>query len=95
MADEEPVFDPSVMKKKKTKAKKAFDLDAVLSSDASSLTPGTDAGNGANEKENLEPTVEKATEDMALLDLDLESFGKKKKKSKKPVNLEELEKKGD
>jgi len=91
MADEDTVFDPTQMKKKKKTKLKPFDLDAALSSDPSGAA---DQGNGPSEKENQEPAAEQAVEDPALLELDLESFGKKKKRSKKPVlDLEVLEKK--
>jgi len=77
MTEEEAIFDPSLVKKKKKK-KSPFDLDGALtdqsdSIDAEKEDTSKDAGNDFDEN------------------LDLESFGKKKKKKKKPFNLEDLE----
>jgi len=79
MTEEDAIFDPTLVKKKKKK-KSPFDLDAALESTGS---------NEDVEKEDV------AKENDAANDLeenfDLETFGKKKKKKKKPFNLDELE----
>jgi len=77
MTEEEAIFDPSLVKKKKKK-KSPFDLDGALADQTDSVDgekedTSKDAGNDFDEN------------------LDLESFGKKKKKKKKPFNLEDLE----
>jgi len=95
MAEEEQMFDPSLMKKKK-KTKKPFDLDSAISSDQSSLT-GTatqpaDSNDAPSEKENVQPSGDKVDLE-AFLDLDLESFGKKKKKKKGAIITDDADKK--
>ncbi|CAG7731012.1 unnamed protein product [Allacma fusca] len=93
MAEEDPMFDPSLMKKKK-KSKKPFDLDSAISSDAApAVTSQPGEQQSYQEKENVEPAGDKNNEDASLLDLDLESFGKKKKKKKGALNIEDGEKK--
>lgn len=99
MAEDEQMFDPSLMKKKK-KTKKPFDLDSAISSDQSSLNSGTtnqsadrnDQQTTPSEKENVQPSGDQADE-TSLLDLDLESFGKKKKKKKGALIIDEADKK--
>lgn len=68
------IFDPSLLKKKKTK-KKPFDLDAALADNAS-----TTVGD--------EPT-EEGNDDFDD-NLDLVTYGKKLRKKKKPFNLDEI-----
>uniref|UniRef100_A0A182LXN7 Eukaryotic translation initiation factor 2 subunit 2 n=1 Tax=Anopheles culicifacies TaxID=139723 RepID=A0A182LXN7_9DIPT len=79
MAEDDAIFDPSLMKKKKKK-KTPFGLDAL--------------GGGATEEtveaESVAPSESKPLADGED-DLDLENFNKKKKKKKKPFNLDELE----
>jgi len=96
MAEEEQVFDPSLMKKKKKKTK-LFDLDAAMAGGETAVSAAAADRNGQDnptEKENVEPNGEKGLEDASLLDLDLDSFGKKKKKKKgkevKEVDVEDL-----
>jgi len=89
MAEEEQIFDASLKKKKKTK-KTPFDLEAVLSADSTVTQSQPSDQTESKEKENLVPNEE--AEESSLQDLDLESFGKKKKK-KKGAALEELDKK--
>ncbi|XP_055311159.1 eukaryotic translation initiation factor 2 subunit 2 [Sitodiplosis mosellana] len=78
MTEEEAIFDPALVKKKKKK-KTPFDLDAALgdsNADNADKDEGKENDGGANEFDE---------------NLDLENFGKKKKKKKKPFNLDELE----
>ncbi|XP_031616371.1 eukaryotic translation initiation factor 2 subunit 2 [Contarinia nasturtii] len=78
MTEEETIFDPALVKKKKKK-KTPFDLDAALgesNADNMEKEDGKENDGGANEFDE---------------NLDLENFGKKKKKKKKPFNLDELE----
>lgn len=75
------MFDPKITKKKKKK-KTGFDLDSAIA----------DASNDATE--NSKPDKENVDLDAAAPEdeesLDLENFGKKKRKKKK-FNLEELD----
>jgi len=85
MTEEESIFDPKLTKKKKKK-KTGFDMDAAMDPD------GGSAMNDANEnskadKENIDVDAAPAEDEEAL---DLENFGKKKRKKKK-FNLEELD----
>lgn len=68
------IFDPSLLKKKKTK-KKPFDLDAALAESSSNAVGD-------------EPTEEGA--DAFDDNLDLVTYGKKLRKKKKPFNLDEI-----
>uniref|UniRef100_A0A182N914 Eukaryotic translation initiation factor 2 subunit 2 n=1 Tax=Anopheles dirus TaxID=7168 RepID=A0A182N914_9DIPT len=82
MAEDDAIFDPSLMKKKKKK-KTPFDLDAM-------------GGGGSEEAVEANDVTTAAPSDAKPLadgedDLDLENFNKKKKKKKKPFNLDELE----
>ncbi|XP_053667198.1 eukaryotic translation initiation factor 2 subunit 2 [Anopheles marshallii] len=78
MAEDDAIFDPSLMKKKKKK-KTPFDLDAMAG-----------ATEEPTEAETVTPSESKPLADGED-DLDLENFNKKKKKKKKPFNLDELE----
>ncbi|XP_049298899.1 eukaryotic translation initiation factor 2 subunit 2 isoform X1 [Anopheles funestus] len=78
MAEDDAIFDPSLMKKKKKK-KTPFDLDAMAG--------GTEE---PTEAESVAPSESKPLAEGED-DLDLENFNKKKKKKKKPFNLDELE----
>lgn len=81
MADDDAMFDPTLVKKKKSK-KTAFDLDAALAADDI----------GGKVKNSIDDS--NANADLNDFDddtLDLENFGKKKKKKKKPFNLDEIE----
>nr|CAG4634982.1 EOG090X0AVX [Alona affinis] len=86
MADEEAIFNPSLMKKKKKK-KTPFDLDAAFADGA--------AGGDAVEPEIAKDGNENPEDDgevKEIDDLDLDSFGKKKKKTKKKlISMDELE----
>ncbi|XP_055382563.1 eukaryotic translation initiation factor 2 subunit 2 isoform X2 [Condylostylus longicornis] len=86
MAEEDAIFDPTLVKKKKKK-KTAFDLDAALGLEDSSNT--NVAENANTNEESLETGGFGGNE----LDdnLDLENFGKKKKKKKKTFNLDDLD----
>ncbi|XP_053677439.1 eukaryotic translation initiation factor 2 subunit 2 isoform X1 [Anopheles nili] len=80
MAEDDAIFDPSLMKKKKKK-KTPFDLDAMSGApeelaDVDSMVAAPSESKPVAEGED---------------DLDLENFNKKKKKKKKPFNLDELE----
>ncbi|XP_052872023.1 eukaryotic translation initiation factor 2 subunit 2 isoform X2 [Anopheles cruzii] len=77
MAEEDAIFDPSLMKKKKKK-KTPFDLDAAMA-----------ATEGSAEVEPVATEAKPAGDEED--DLDLENFNKKKKKKKKPFNLDDLE----
>jgi len=76
MTEEDAIFDPAAVKKKKKK-KTPFDLDAAL---------GDSNADNAEKDEGKENDANELDEN-----LDLENFGKKKKKKKKPFNLDELE----
>lgn len=78
------VFDPT-LKKKKKKKKTTFDLDAAFN-EGVSMDDGTEM---SGDKENQEPDAFTPAEDDDTLDL--ESFGRKKKKKKKAFNLDELD----
>ncbi|XP_012348743.1 eukaryotic translation initiation factor 2 subunit 2 isoform X1 [Apis florea] len=83
MTEEDSVFDPT-LKKKKKKKKTTFDLDAAFN----------ESGNTGDvleniDKENQEPESSAPAEDDEALDL--ENFGRKKKKKKKAFNLDELD----
>ncbi|XP_043784303.1 eukaryotic translation initiation factor 2 subunit 2 [Apis laboriosa] len=83
MTEEDSVFDPT-LKKKKKKKKTTFDLDAAFNESGSTgdVLENTD-------KENQEPEPSAPAEDDEALDL--ENFGRKKKKKKKAFNLDELD----
>lgn len=78
------VFDPT-LKKKKKKKKTTFDLDAAFNEGGST----GDATETFGDKENQEPDTPTPAEDDEALDL--ENFGRKKKKKKKAFNLDELD----
>lgn len=86
MAEDDAIFDPSLIKKKKKK-KTPFDLDSAMGADE-----GGDAETPVGES-NTPVEASYGGIDAADLDdnLDLESFGKKKKKKKKPFNLDDLD----
>lgn len=84
MAEDDAIFDPSLMKKKKKK-KTSFDLEG-LGGDEAGEVDQPEAGSVAPE-----PTDDGAGGADLDGDLDLESFGKKKKKKKKPFNMEDLD----
>ncbi|XP_053683494.1 eukaryotic translation initiation factor 2 subunit 2 [Sabethes cyaneus] len=90
MAEDDAIFDPSLMKKKKKK-KTPFDLDGALGVDDGDVeTPTTGDGSlplDSNNAIGLDGVTANDLDD----NLDLESFGKKKKKKKKPFNLDELD----
>jgi len=92
MAEEENmVFDPSMMKKKKKGIKK-FDIDVAAVAPASAPTPGVTASENSSGDSEVqrpvpssdEPSATPNTTNEAYADhlLDLETFGKKKKKKK-------------
>ncbi|KOC60863.1 Eukaryotic translation initiation factor 2 subunit 2 [Habropoda laboriosa] len=78
------VFDPT-LKKKKKKKKTTFDLDAAYNEGGST----GDATEATGDKENQEPEALAPAEDDEALDL--ENFGRKKKKKKRAFNLDELD----
>ncbi|XP_050587692.1 eukaryotic translation initiation factor 2 subunit 2 isoform X2 [Bombus affinis] len=84
MTEEDSVFDPT-LKKKKKKKKTTFDLDAAFNEGGST----GDAMEATGDKENQEPEPSMPAEDDEALDL--ENFGRKKKKKKKAFNLDELD----
>lgn len=77
MAEDEALFDPTLVKKKKKK-KTDFNLDSAMESE-----PKTEI--------DVEELKEDAGAGDFDDNLDLESFGKKKKKKKKPFNMEEID----
>jgi translation initiation factor 2 subunit 2 len=79
MADDDSIFDPTLVKKKKKK-KTAFDLDSAMESSEPTKI----------EEKDVEDEKKDAGADFDD-NLDLESFGKKKKKKKKPFGMEEME----
>ncbi|XP_065556664.1 eukaryotic translation initiation factor 2 subunit 2-like [Artemia franciscana] len=89
---EDSAFDIDLqnLKKKKKKKKVPFDFDGISET--------SQADNEEESKEKAEKTVTFTIEDKdpkditdTLEDLDLESFGKKKKKSKKKITIQDLE----
>lgn len=87
MAEEDAIFDPT-MKKKKKKKKTAFDIDAAL---AEGTTEGNEPAEiNSTDKENQEPVTENEGKDKEIEDGNFD-IGIKKKKKKKPFNLDELE----
>ncbi|CAK9797434.1 Eukaryotic translation initiation factor 2 subunit 2 [Anthophora plagiata] len=84
MTEEDSVFDPT-LKKKKKKKKTNFDLDAAYNEGGST----GDATEATGDKENQEPEALAPAEDDEALDL--ENFGRKKKKKKRAFNLDELD----
>ncbi|XP_076162142.1 eukaryotic translation initiation factor 2 subunit beta isoform X1 [Ptiloglossa arizonensis] len=84
MTEEDSVFDPT-LKKKKKKKKTSFDLDVAFNEGGSV----SDATETTGDKENQEPDPPALAEDDDALDL--ENFGRKKKKKKKAFNLDELD----
>lgn len=88
MAEDDAIFDPSLMKKKKKK-KTPFDLDGAMGSEEAAEAD-VPVGDAAGSGEGSATGVDAAGNDLDG-DLDLESFGKKKKKKKKPFNLDDLD----
>lgn len=92
MEEDDAIFDPSLVKKKKKK-KTTFDLDAALADDGNvtSSAPIT-----AATTTTMSEAEEKAIENADCIDIendfDIETFGKKKKKKvKKPLNMESVD----
>jgi translation initiation factor 2 subunit 2 len=81
MADEEMVFDPSQMKKKKKGIKK-FDIDAAALEAASAPGPGAGDDDGSSAAQDEGVGSNAAGDNFTDSLLDLETFGKKKKKKK-------------
>lgn len=75
------MFDPKITKKKKKK-KTGFDLDSAIADASNDATE-----NSKPDKENMEIDAAAPEDEESL---DLENFGKKKRKKKK-FNLEELD----
>ncbi|XP_043249386.1 eukaryotic translation initiation factor 2 subunit 2 [Colletes gigas] len=84
MTEEDSVFDPT-LKKKKKKKKTNFDLDAAFNEGGNMGYASEITG----DKENQEPDPPALVEDDDTLDL--ENFGRKKRKKKKAFNLDELD----
>ncbi|XP_076618203.1 eukaryotic translation initiation factor 2 subunit beta isoform X2 [Colletes latitarsis] len=84
MTEEDSVFDPT-LKKKKKKKKTNFDLDAAFNEGGNMGYASETTG----DKENQEPDPPALVEDDDTLDL--ENFGRKKRKKKKAFNLDELD----
>ncbi|XP_037077624.1 eukaryotic translation initiation factor 2 subunit 2-like [Pollicipes pollicipes] len=83
MAEGEPLDIFDATKKKKKKKKTPFDLDAALGETAEPApAPATDTA--GHEEAPAEPVIDDD------INLDLETFGKKKKKKKAPLNLDDL-----
>lgn len=79
------IFDPSLVKKKKKK-KTAFDIDAALADGAQETAATETAPTAENEESNTGDGIDLEN------DLDLETFGKKKRKKKKiGFNLDDVE----
>jgi len=90
MAEDDAIFDSSLMKKKKKK-KTGFDLDAALGLEDGSTNKieDTTAANNILNDGSGDPN---AIGTLEVDDnLDIENFGKKKKKKKKPFNLDDLD----
>jgi translation initiation factor 2 subunit 2 len=87
MTEEDAIFDPSLQKKKKKK-KTAFDLDAAL---AAADAPETSTGTPVESIQNEDVKPNEDTGNDLDENLDLENFGKKKKRKKKPFNLDEID----
>ncbi|XP_055621420.1 eukaryotic translation initiation factor 2 subunit 2 isoform X2 [Toxorhynchites rutilus septentrionalis] len=88
MAEDDAIFDPSLMKKKKKK-KTPFDLDAAMTTEES-VEPEDPSAEMTGSVEFTVAGADAAGNDLDD-NLDLESFGKKKKKKKKPFNLDDLD----
>uniref|UniRef100_A0A2M4A2T0 Eukaryotic translation initiation factor 2 subunit 2 n=1 Tax=Anopheles triannulatus TaxID=58253 RepID=A0A2M4A2T0_9DIPT len=82
MAEEDAIFDPSLMKKKKKK-KTPFDLDAAMAATEDSAEAESAADGATGEAKASGAGAAAAGEDEE--DLDLENFSKKKKKKKKDL----------
>ncbi len=81
-------FDPS-LKKKKKKKKTPFDLEGALdANDNAAVDAVTEANTAANAETNADDDAKE--EESASKDVDLETFGKKKKKKKVALNLDDL-----
>lgn len=94
MAEDEALDIFDATKKKKKKKKTPFDIDAALGEGAGSATaapeatPAADAGGSSTRDEESTPAATSTLDDD--INLDLETFGKKKKKKKVPLNLDDL-----
>lgn len=92
MEEDDAIFDPSLVKKKKKK-KTTFDLDAALADDGNVTSS---APNPVASTTTMSEAEEKAIENADCIDIendfDIETFGKKKKKKvKKPLNMESVD----
>lgn len=85
MAEEDAIFDPTLMKKKKKK-KTQFDLDSALSLEDANASENASIKDDENETGGIGFGGNDIDDN-----LDLENFGKKKKKKKKTFNLEDLD----
>ncbi|XP_058835471.1 eukaryotic translation initiation factor 2 subunit 2 isoform X2 [Topomyia yanbarensis] len=89
MAEDDAIFDPSLMKKKKKK-KTPFDLEGTTGEESGDLATNVTSDAAAAE-ENAAGNGADATGDLKD-NLEFESFGIKKRKKKKPFfNLDELD----
>lgn len=89
MTEEEMNFDPSIKKKKKKK-KTAFDPDADGGDEEAAPAGGEEGGEEPVKKEKKKVVFDEGAGEDAE-DIDLESFGKKKKKKKVREGLDGME----
>ncbi|XP_033125342.1 eukaryotic translation initiation factor 2 subunit 2-like [Anneissia japonica] len=89
MAEDEAIFDPTLLKKKKKKKKSPFDLDAALEGESTPSEPTP-----AVAQETVDPAPEEIVpekkEDDLELDMEELSLKKKKKKKKKTVIMDDV-----
>lgn len=93
MAEDEAIFDPTMMKKKKKKKKTPFDLDAAMGETGGEATESSPAPAepAAENGESKPEGGDKKVEDDFGLDDDFSSLPKKKKKKKKAFDMTEVE----
>jgi len=89
MTEEEMNFDPSIKKKKKKK-KTAFDPDADGGDEEAAPAAGEEGGEEPVKKEKKKVVFDEGAGEDAE-DIDLESFGKKKKKKKVREGLDSMD----
>lgn len=91
MAEDDAIFDPSLMKKKKKK-KTPFDLDGAMAAEEDTEVPDTETATGAASEASVAGGASNDAGNDMDDNLDLDTFGgKKKKKKKKPFNLEDID----
>lgn len=91
MSEDDAIFDPSLMKKKKKK-KTPFDLDGAVAADEDTEVPASESATGAASEAFIAGGASNDAGNDMDDNLDLDTFGgKKKKKKKKPFNLDDID----